>query len=248
MAAISFVGMSFSQPELTANITGLGVLRLLEALRTTKMHEKVRFYQASSSEMFGKVQAVPQNEKTVFYPRSPYGVAKVFAHYSCVNYREAYGMHASCGILFNHEGEKRGIEFVTRKITNSVARIKLGLQSEIRLGDLTPQRDWGYAGDYVEAMWRMLQQDKPDDYVIATGQTHSVQEFVDLAFKAAGMEGEAAKYVKRDERFVRPSEVDLLVGDASKANEKLDWRPKVSFEELVERMVKNDLEIEKQKL
>lgn len=248
LAAISFVGMSFSQPELTANITGLGVLRLLEALRTTKMHEKVRFYQASSSEMFGKVQAVPQNEKTVFYPRSPYGVAKVFAHYSCVNYREAYGMHASCGILFNHEGEKRGIEFVTRKITNSVARIKLGLQSEIRLGDLTPQRDWGYAGDYVEAMWRMLQQDKPDDYVIATGQTHSVQEFVDLAFKAAGMEGEAAKYVKRDERFVRPSEVDLLVGDASKANEKLDWRPKVSFEELVERMVKNDLEIEKQKL
>ena len=248
LAAIIFVGMSFSQPELTANITGLGVLRLLEALRTTKMHEKVRFYQASSSEMFGKVQAVPQNEKTVFYPRSPYGVAKVFAHYSCVNYREAYGMHASCGILFNHEGEKRGIEFVTRKITNSVARIKLGLQSEIRLGDLTPQRDWGYAGDYVEAMWRMLQQDKPDDYVIATGQTHSVQEFVDLAFKAAGMEGEAAKYVKRDERFVRPSEVDLLVGDASKANEKLDWRPKVSFEELVERMVKNDLEIEKQKL
>ena len=248
LAAISFVGMSFSQPELTANITGLGVLRLLEALRTTKMHEKVRFYQASSSEMFGKVQAVPQNEKTVFYPRSPYGVAKVFAHYSCVNYREAYGMHASCGILFNHEGEKRGIEFVTRKITNSVARIKLGLQSEIRLGDLTPQRDWGYAGDYVEAMWRMLQQDKPDDYVIATGQTHSVQEFVDLAFKAAGMEGEVAKYVKRDERFVRPSEVDLLVGDASKANEKLDWRPKVSFEELVERMVKNDLEIEKQKL
>ena len=248
LAAISFVGMSFSQPELTANITGLGVLRLLEALRTTKMHEKVRFYQASSSEMFGKVQAVPQNEKTVFYPRSPYGVAKVFAHYSCVNYREAYGMHASCGILFNHEGEKRGIEFVTRKITNSVARIKLGLQSEIRLGDLTPQRDWGYAGDYVEAMWRMLQQDKPDDYVIATGQTHSVQEFVDLAFKAAGMEGEAAKYVKRDERFVRPSEVDLLVGDESKANEKLDWRPKVSFEELVERMVKNDLEIEKQKL
>jgi GDPmannose 4,6-dehydratase len=248
LAAISFVGMSFSQPELTANITGLGVLRLLEAMRATKMHDRIRFYQASSSEMFGKVQSVPQNENTVFYPRSPYGVAKVFAHYSVINYREAYGMHASCGILFNHEGEKRGMEFVTRKITNSVARIKLGLQTELRLGDLSPRRDWGYAGDYVDAMWRMLQQETPDDYVIATGKTHSVQEFVDLAFKAAGMEGEAAKYVKRDERFVRPSEVDLLVGDAGKANEKLDWRPKVSFEGLVERMVKYDLENEKQKL
>jgi GDPmannose 4,6-dehydratase len=244
LAAISFVGLSFSQPELTANITGLGVLRLLEAMRATKMHDRVRFYQASSSEMFGKVQSVPQNEKTIFYPRSPYGVAKVFAHYSVVNYREAYGMHASCGILFNHEGEKRGMEFVTRKITNSVARIKLGLQTELRLGDLSPRRDWGYAGDYVDAMWRMLQQEFPDDYVIATGETHSVQEFVDLAFKAAGLEGESAKYVVRDERYVRPSEVDLLVGDSSKANEKLGWTPTVGFEELVRRMVDHDLAVE----
>jgi GDPmannose 4,6-dehydratase len=244
LAAISFVGLSFSQPELTANITGLGVLRLLEAMRATKMHDRVRFYQASSSEMFGKVQSVPQNEKTIFYPRSPYGVAKVFAHYSVVNYREAYGMHASCGILFNHEGEKRGMEFVTRKITNSVARIKLGLQKELRLGDLSPRRDWGYAGDYVDAMWRMLQQEAPDDYVIATGQTHSVQEFVDLAFKAAGLEGESAKYVVRDERFVRPSEVDLLVGDASKARTELNWSPTVGFEELVRRMVEHDLTVE----
>ena len=248
LAAISFVGLSFSQPELTANVTGIGVLRMLEALRNTKMHEKVRFYQASSSEMFGKVQTVPQNEKTVFYPRSPYGVAKAFAHYSCVNYREAYGMHISSGILFNHEGEKRGLEFVTRKITNGVARIKLGLQTEIRLGDLTPRRDWGYAGDYVEAMWLMLQQDIPDDYVIATGETHSVQNFVDLAFKAAGLEGESSKYVKRDERFVRPSEVDLLVGDASKAHSKLGWKPKVGFEELVKRMVENDIKIESSKI
>jgi len=244
LAAISFVALSFSQPELTANITGLGVLRLLEAMRATKMHDRVRFYQASSSEMFGKVQSVPQNEKTIFYPRSPYGVAKVFAHYSVVNYREAYGMHASCGILFNHEGEKRGMEFVTRKITNSVARIKLGLQTELRLGDLSPRRDWGYAGDYVDAMWRMLQQETPDDYVISTGETHSVQEFVDLAFKAAGLEGESAKYVVRDERFVRPSEVDLLVGDPSKAHEKLGWKPTVGFEELVQKMVNYDLLIE----
>lgn len=244
LAAISFVGMSFSQPELTANITGLGVLRLLEALRAKKMQDRVRFYQASSSEMFGKVQTVPQTEKTVFYPRSPYGVAKVFAHYSVVNYREAYGMHASCGILFNHEGEKRGMEFVTRKITNSVARIKLGLQGELRLGDLTPRRDWGYAGDYVDAMWRMLQQESPDDYVIATGETHSVQEFVDLAFKAADLEGESAKYVVRDERFVRPSEVDVLVGDASKAYEKLGWASTVRFEELVRKMVEHDLTVE----
>jgi len=244
LAAISFVSLSFSQPELTANITGLGVLRLLEAMRATKMHDRVRFYQASSSEMFGKVQSVPQNEKTIFYPRSPYGVAKVFAHYSVVNYREAYGMHASCGILFNHEGEKRGMEFVTRKITNSVARIKLGLQTELRLGDLSPRRDWGYAGDYVDAMWRMLQQESPDDYVIATGETHSVQEFVDLAFKAAGLEGESAKYVVRDERFVRPSEVDLLVGDASKAHKELGWAPTVGFEELVRKMVNHDLAVE----
>lgn len=244
LAAISFVGISFAQPELTANITGLGVLRLLEAMRVTKMQDRVRFYQASSSEMFGKVQSVPQNEKTVFYPRSPYGVAKVFAHYSVVNYREAYGMHASCGILFNHEGEKRGMEFVTRKITNSVARIKLGLQTELRLGDLSPRRDWGYAGDYVDAMWRMLQKETPDDYVIATGETHSVQEFVDLAFKAAGLEGEATKYVVRDEKFVRPSEVDLLVGDASKALKELNWSSTVGFEELVKKMIDHDLLVE----
>lgn len=244
LAAISFVGLSFSQPELTANVTGLGVLRLLEAIRTTKMSETVRFYQASSSEMFGKVQSIPQNERTVFYPRSPYGVAKTFAHYSVVNYREAYNMHASCGILFNHESEKRGMEFVTRKITNGVARIKLGLQKELRLGDLTPRRDWGYAGDYVEAMWLMLQKEQPSDYVIATGQTHSVQEFVDLAFSAAGLQGAAQKYVVRDERFVRPSEVELLVGDSSKARIELGWEPKVAFEELVQKMVDFDLWLE----
>jgi GDPmannose 4,6-dehydratase len=221
---------------------------MLEALRATKMQNKVRFYQASSSEMFGKVQTVPQNEKTVFYPRSPYGVAKVFAHYSVVNYREAYGMHASCGILFNHEGEKRGMEFVTRKITNSVARIKLGLQHELRLGDLSPRRDWGYAGDYVDAMWRMLQKESPDDYVISTGETHSVQEFVDLAFKAAGLEGESAKYVVRDERYVRPSEVDLLVGDSRKAHKNLGWTPTVKFEELVRKMVDHDLLVESSKM
>ena len=248
LGAISFVGLSFSQPELTANITGLGVLRLLEAVRATKMADRVKIYQASSSEMFGKVQSMPQNEKTRFYPRSPYGVAKVFAHQSCINYREAYNMHISCGILFNHEGEKRGLEFVTRKITNSVARIKLGLQDEIRLGDLSPKRDWGYAGDYVEAMWLMLQQEIPDDYVIATGETHSVQEFVDLAFKSADLEGQAGKYVKRDERFVRPSEVDVLVGDASKAHDKLGWKPKVSFEELVRRMIESDIKLESSKL
>jgi GDPmannose 4,6-dehydratase len=244
LAAITFVGLSFSQPEHTANITGLGALRMLEAIRSCKMENRVRFYQASSSEMFGKVQTVPQNESTQFYPRSPYGVAKVFAHHACVNYREAYGMHISCGILFNHEGEKRGKEFVTRKITSSVARIKMGLQDNIRLGDLTPRRDWGYAGDYVDAMWRMLQQEVPSDYVVATGETHSVQEFVDLAFKAAGMEGESSKYVIRDEKFVRPSEVDLLVGDATKAKEILNWTPKIGFEELVKIMVLNDLSTE----
>jgi GDPmannose 4,6-dehydratase len=248
LGAISFVGMSFTQPELTANITGLGALRLLEAVRIVGISEKVRFYQASSSEMFGKVQKVPQDEKTPFYPRSPYGIAKVFAHQICINYREAYGMHISCGILFNHEGEKRGTEFVTRKITQGVARIKLGLANEIRLGDLSPRRDWGYAGDYVDAMWRMTQHHAPDDYVIATGETHSVQEFVDLAFKHAGMEGESKKYVTKDPRFVRPSEVDLLIGDPSKAREVLGWSPRVTFDELVLKMVMNDLEIEKTKI
>lgn len=243
LAAISFVGMSFMQPELTANITGLGVLRLLEAVRATKLQEKTRIYQASSSEMFGKVQTVPQNEETRFYPRSPYGVAKVFAHQTCVNYREAYGLHISCGILFNHEGEKRGHEFVTRKITSGVAKIKLGIKDELILGDLTPKRDWGYAGDYVDAMWRMVQSDTPDDYVIATGKTHSVKEFVDLAFKCAGLEGQAEKYVKQDQQFMRPSEVDLLIGDNSKAKQKLNWSPTVTFEELVERMVRYDISL-----
>lgn len=244
LGAISFVGMSFQQPELTANITGVGVLRLLEAIRATKMSEHVKFYQASSSEMFGKVRAVPQDENTPFYPRSPYGVAKVFAHQACVNYREAYGMHISCGILFNHEGERRGPEFVTRKITQGVARIKLGLQDHIVLGDLEPKRDWGYAGDYVVAMWKMLQQKVPDDYVIATGETHSVREFIESALIAADLTGPIEKYIKQDKRFFRPSEVDLLVGDASKAKEKLGWGPQVSFKELVNKMVVNDLKLE----
>ena len=244
LGAISFVGLSFTQPELTANITGLGVLRLLEATRMVGLDKSTRIYQASSSEMFGKVRETPQTEKTPFHPRSPYGVAKVFAHYACVNYREAYDMHISCGILFNHEGEKRGLEFVTRKITNAVSRIKLGLQSELVLGDLSPRRDWGYAGDYVEAMWRMLQQDVPDDYVIATGKTYSVQNFVDAAFKYAGMEGEASMYVKSDSKFFRPSEVDLLVGNATKARNQLGWEPKVNFEGLVARMIKNDIAIQ----
>ena len=248
LAAISFVGLSFTQPELTANITGLGPLRLLEAIRMTGLHESTRIYQASSSEMFGRVREIPQSESTPFHPRSPYGAAKCFAHYACVNYREAYKMFISCGILFNHEGEYRGSEFVTRKITQTAARIKLGLAHEIRLGDLAPVRDWGYAGDYVEAMWLMLQAEHPDDFVIATGETHSVREFLDLAFKYAGLEGEAEKYLVIDDQFKRPSEVDLLVGDNQKAREKLGWTPKHSFEQLVEKMVKNDLEIEKKNL
>ena len=248
LAAISFVGMSFAQPEHTANVTGLGALRLLEAVRICGIQESVKIYQASSSEMFGKVQQTPQNEKTPFYPRSPYGAAKAFAHHCCVNYREAYKMHISCGILFNHESEKRGIEFVTRKITNGVAKIKLGLASELRLGDLTPKRDWGFAGDYVDAMWRMLQQNEPSDFVIATGETHSVQEFVDLAFKYADLEGQQDKYIVKDERFMRPSEVDVLIGDSSKAKRELNWSPKVNFNQLVERMVTKDIEFESSKL
>ena len=248
LGAISFVGMSFAQPELTANITGMGVLRLLESVRISGLAEKTRIYQASSSEQFGKVLEVPQTESTPFYPRSPYGVAKAFAHNISVNYREAYGMHISCGILFNHESELRGYEFVTRKISCTVARIYLGLEKEIRLGDLTPLRDWGYAGDYVNAMWLMLQKEKPDDYVIATGETHSVREFLDLAFSAVGLEGQADKYLKIDERFIRPSEVNLLIGNPEKANKVLGWRSMVSFPELVRRMVINDLAIEKEKL
>jgi GDPmannose 4,6-dehydratase len=241
LGAISFVGLSFVQPELTANITGLGVLRLLEACRITGISDKVRVYQASSSEMFGKVLEVPQTESTGFHPRSPYGVAKTFAHYSCVNYREAYGMHVSCGILFNHEGEHRGSEFVTRKITQEVSKIGLGLSESITLGDISPQRDWGYAGDYVEAMWLMLQQDTPDDYVIATGKTHSVREFLMESFGIIGVEYNEAKYVNHDPKFSRPSEVDLLVGDPNKAFVKLGWKPKLNFQQLVEKMMVNDL-------
>lgn len=248
LGAISFVGLSFSQPELTANVTGMGVLRLLDAIRQTGLQSTTRLYQASSSEMYGKVREIPQSEMTPFHPRSPYGVAKAFAHFACVNYREAYNMHISCGILFNHEGENRGYEFVTRKITKAVARIKLGLQNELVLGDLTPKRDWGYAGDYVEAMWLMLQQQQPDDYVIATGETHTVQEFLDEAFAAAGLEGMSSKFVRQDPSFFRPSEVSQLIGDSSKARVKLGWSPKTSFKDLVNLMVENDLKIESKSL
>jgi len=245
LGALTFVGLSFTQPELTANVTGLGTLRLLEAIRKIGKEKTTRFYQASSSEMFGKVRETPQTELTAFHPRSPYGVAKTFAHYTCVNYREAYNMHISCGILFNHEGEYRGHEFVTRKITSNVARIKTGKQERFSLGNLTPQRDWGYAGDYVEAMWLMLQQENPDDYVIATGKTHSVKNFVEEALSAAGLEGKIEDYVDFDDQMIRPSEVDLLVGDPEKAREVLGWVPKVNFKDLVKLMVDHDLELEK---
>jgi GDPmannose 4,6-dehydratase len=248
LGAISFVQLSFKQAELTAEITGIGVLRMIEATRIVGGvdNNPIRFYQASSSEMFGKVRETPQTEQTPFHPRSPYGVAKVFGHYTTVNYREAYGIHASSGILFNHEGPKRGLEFVTRKVTNAVARIKLGLQDSISLGDIDPKRDWGYAGDYVEAMWMMLQQDEPDDYVIATGETHSVRDLLDVAFRLADIE-DWTPYVKQDPRFYRPSEVNLLIGDASKAKTKLGWRPKVTFEELVQMMYENDLKEESER-
>jgi GDPmannose 4,6-dehydratase len=245
LGAISFVAMSFHQAELTANVTGTGVLRMLEAVRMVggAKNNTIRFYQASSSEMFGKVRETPQTELTPFYPRSPYGCAKVYGHDITVNYRESYDMFACSGILFNHESERRGLEFVTRKITNAAARIKLGVQDQLALGNLDPRRDWGYAGDYVEAMWLMLQQDQPDDYVVATGETHEVREFVAKAFAHAGIEN-WEKYVVTDPRFFRPSEVDLLVGDATKAETKLGWQRKVSFDELVRRMVDNDLAIE----
>jgi GDPmannose 4,6-dehydratase len=249
LGAISFVQLSFKQAELTAEITGLGVLRMIEAVRIVggTDNNPIRFYQASSSEMFGKVRETPQVETTPFHPRSPYGVAKVFGHYTTLNYREAYGIHASSGILFNHEGPRRGLEFVTRKITNSLARIKLGLQDEISLGNLDAARDWGYAGDYVEAMWMMLQQDVPDDYVIATGETHTIREFLDVAFRIAGYDS-WEPFVKHDTRFDRPAEVDLLMGDATKAKEKLGWTPKVSFEELVRMMYESDLALETAKM
>lgn len=243
LGAISFVGMSFKQPELTANVTGLGPLRLLEAIRTLGAEQEIKFYQASSSEMFGKVLEIPQTETTSFYPRSPYGVAKVYAHQICVNYREAYGMHVSCGILFNHEGEYRGEEFVTRKITKAVAQIAKGELDKMRLGTLEPKRDWGYAGDYVEAMWLMLQQKTPDDFVIATGKTHSVRDFLTIATEVAGLKGNPEDYVIIDDSFKRPAEVDLLIGDASKAKKVLGWEPKVSFEELVRKMVMNDINL-----
>ena len=245
LGAISFVAMSFNQAELTGNITGLGVVRMLEAIRLVGGARKnpIRFYQASSSEMFGKVRETPQTEMTPFHPRSPYGVAKVFAHDITVNYRESYDMFACSGILFNHEGPRRGLEFVTRKITNSVARIKLGLQSEIVLGNLEAKRDWGYAGDYVEAMWMMLQQPKPDDFVIATGKTNSIEQLLEVAFTAAGLK-DWRQYVRQDQRFFRPAEVDLLIGDASKAKAKLGWQPKVDFNSLIEMMVRHDIDYE----
>ncbi|MEA2641468.1 MAG: GDPmannose 4,6-dehydratase [Chloroflexota bacterium] len=239
LAAQSFVQTSWSQPVFTGEVTALGVTRVLDAIRI--VDPDIRVYQASSSEMFGKVRAVPQNESTPFYPRSPYGVAKVYGHWITVNYRESYGMHASSGILFNHESERRGLEFVTRKISHAVARIKLGLDKEVRLGNLDAKRDWGYAPDYVRAMWRMLQQDQADDYVVATGETHSVREFCQLAFEHVGLD--YTKYVVQDERFMRPAEVDMLVGDATKARTVLGWEPETTFEQLVGRMVEGDLEL-----
>jgi GDPmannose 4,6-dehydratase len=237
LAAQSFVPTSFSQPVLTGEFTALGVTRVLEAIRI--VDPTIRFYQASSSEMFGKVVEVPQRESTPFYPRSPYGVAKVYGHWITVNYRESYNIYGCSGILFNHESPRRGLEFVTHKITDSVARIKLGLAHQLRLGNLESQRDWGYAGDYVRAMWLMLQQDAPDDYVIATGETHSVQEFVEEAFGYLNLDWQ--QYVVQDPRYYRPAEVDLLVGDASKAGKKLGWEPTVDFRQLVRLMVDADL-------
>jgi GDPmannose 4,6-dehydratase len=237
LAAQSFVAESWQEPVYTGEVTGLGVTRLLEAIR--RAAPRARLYQASSSEMFGKVHETPQRETTPFHPRSPYGVAKVYGHFITVNYRESFGMHASSGILFNHESPRRGIEFVTRKITDAAARIKHGLQTELRLGNLDAQRDWGFAGDYVEAMWLMLQQDEPGDYVVATGETHSVQEFCEIAFERAGLDWE--KHVVIDERFVRPAEVDLLLGDPTKARDVLGWEPKVGFRQLAAMMVDADV-------
>jgi GDPmannose 4,6-dehydratase len=239
LAAQSFVQTSWGQPVLTGEVTALGVTRMLDAIRLT--NPEIRFYQASSSEMFGRVREVPQTETTPFYPRSPYGVAKVYGHWITVNYRESYGLHASSGILFNHESPRRGLEFVTRKITNGVARIKLGLDREIRLGNLEAKRDWGFAGDYVQAMWAMVLQDEPDDYVIATGETHSVRDVCEVAFARAGLNYE--DHVQIDERFKRPAEVDFLVGNAAKAHEKLGWRTHVDFAGLIEMMVDADLDL-----
>ena len=236
LAAQSHVRVSFDIPEFTGDATAIGTVRLLDAMR--QVTPKARFYQASSSEMYGLVQAVPQSEKTPFYPRSPYAAAKVYAHWITVNYRESYGMHASSGILFNHESPRRGETFVTRKITRAVARIKAGLQDKLYLGNLKAKRDWGYAPEYVEAMWLMLQQDQPDDYVVATGETHTVQEFLEVVFARAGLDPE--KHVAFDKQYLRPAEVDLLVGDASKAKKKLGWEPKVKFKQLTEIMTDAD--------
>ena len=242
LAAQSFVGTSFVQPELTGQVTALGVTRLLEAMR--KVKPSARFYQASSSEMFGKVVETPQRESTPFHPRSPYGVSKVYGHWATVNYRESYDLYAVSGILFNHESPRRGIEFVTRKITDGVARIRAGLAQELVLGNLDARRDWGFAGDYVEAMWLMLQQDDPGDYVVGTGETHSVREFVARAFAHAGLDWE--EHVRTDERFMRPAEVDLLVADNARARDELGWEPRVGFEELVAMMVEADVTSTKQ--
>jgi len=239
LAAQSFVQTSFKQPVLTGEITALGVTRLLDAIRI--VNPDVRFYQASSSEMFGKVQEVPQTESTPFYPRSPYGVAKLYGHWITVNYRESYGLHASSGILFNHESPRRGMEFLPRKVSHGVARIKLGLAQELPLGNLDAERDWGYAGDYVEAMWLMLQQDTPDDYVVATGETHSVRRFCEIAFGHAGLNWE--DHVTLDEKFMRPAEVDLLIGNPAKAEKVLGWQRRTTFEQLVTMMVDADIEL-----
>lgn len=240
LAAQSFVQTSWTQPVLTGDVTGLGVTRMLEAIRIFDRERRIRFYQASSSEMYGKVLEVPQREETPFYPRSPYGVAKTYGHWATVNYRESYGIFAVSGILFNHESPRRGLEFVTRKVTDAAARIKMGLADEVRLGNLDAQRDWGFAGDYVRAMWLMLQQDRPDDYVVATGETHTVQKLVETAFGAVDLDWR--EYVKQDARFMRPAEVDLLVGDPAKAKAELGWEPLVGFDELVRMMVDADLE------
>ena len=243
LAAQSFVKTSWNQPVLTGEFTAIGVVRMLEAIRT--VNSKIKFYQASSSEMFGKVTETPQKETTRFHPRSPYGVAKVYGHYITLNYRESYDMFACSGILFNHESPRRGLEFVTRKISHAVARISLGKQKNLELGNLDAKRDWGFAGDYVEAMWLMLQQDKPEDYVISTGETHSVREFVEIAFNAVGI-ADWDKYVISDNpEFLRPAEVDYLIGDSSKAEKELGWTSKTSFKELVEMMVRSDVEAEK---
>jgi len=240
LGAMSFVGESWNSPEATGDVDALGVLRMLEAVRA--YGKDIKFYQASTSEMFGKVTEIPQTETTRFYPRSPYGVAKVYGHWITKNYRESYGMYACSGILFNHESERRGIEFVTRKISNAVARIHCGLDNYVSLGNIEPQRDWGYAPDYVEAIWLMLQRSNPQDYVIATGQTHSVKDFLKIAFECVDIK-DWERYVKQDPQFMRPAEVDHLVGDASKAKKDLGWSPKTSFSEMIQRMVTNDINL-----